>query len=138
MLRVDDGAGAAKSTGPGVNILANNAPRLGSYATATVIAGGSTVVTPDAVPADEGSLTNLSVTAAGFAGTLGINPATGIVSIGNAAPVGTFTISVTATDNCGATTVRSFTLDVLTAVLPPDRRPWGSDDFRVGQDNAAD
>ena len=37
---------------------------------------------------------------------------TGVISINNAAPAGTHTITIRATDNCGATTDASFTLTV--------------------------
>src|SRR5207245_3457351 len=46
-----------------------------------------------------------------YTGTISVN-SSGIVSISNAAPVGSHTITIRATDNCGATTDASFTLTV--------------------------
>jgi uncharacterized protein (TIGR03437 family) len=47
-----------------------------------------------------------------FTGNLTVDPITGVVSISNAAPAGSHTISVTATDNCGVSTTVSFPLVV--------------------------
>jgi len=47
-----------------------------------------------------------------YTGTINVNNSSGVVSISNAAPVGTHTITIRATDNCGATTDASFTLTV--------------------------
>jgi hypothetical protein len=44
--------------------------------------------------------------------TLGVDQTTGVISINNATPAGTHTITIRATDNCGATTDTSFTLTV--------------------------
>jgi len=46
-----------------------------------------------------------------YTGTISVNNTTGVVSISNAAPVGTHTITVRATDNCGAMTDAIFTLN---------------------------
>jgi hypothetical protein len=41
------------------------------------------------------------------------DPATGEISVGQAAPVGAYTVTVTITDNCGATIDRDMTLEIL-------------------------
>jgi hypothetical protein len=76
-------------------------------------AGAGTTVTPDSPPADNGSINSLTATAPGFTDTATVNPLTGVVSISNAGPAGSFLLSVTATDNCGAQTTRTFTLTVM-------------------------
>lgn len=87
---------------------------LGNYLNAGPIAvGGTTMVTPDAAPSN-GSVASLTASAPGFTGTFSGDPATGVVTISNAAPAGTFTVTVTATDNCGAASTTTFTLTVNT------------------------
>src|SRR5207244_3422378 len=53
----------------------------------------------------------IATTSPSFTGTLPANSSTGVVSINNANP-GTWTITVTATDNCSATDSKQFTLTV--------------------------
>jgi hypothetical protein len=48
----------------------------------------------------------------GFNGSLSTTPANGGVNIFNAKPIGTYRLTVTARDNCGAPTTRTFTLKV--------------------------
>jgi hypothetical protein len=75
---------------------------------------------PSAAPADNGSITSATVLAsAGFTGTLSVDQTTGVVTVSNANPVGSYTITVTYTDNCGATISPTFTLNVVD-VTPPD------------------
>jgi len=52
-----------------------------------------------------------------YTGTISVNNTTGVVSVSNAAPAGAHTITVRATDNCGATTDASFTLNVINRPL---------------------
>ena len=47
-----------------------------------------------------------------YTGTISVNNTSGVISVSNAAPVGAHSITVRATDNCGATTDASFTLNV--------------------------
>ncbi len=69
-------------------------------------------VTPDAMPTDNGSITNLTASAPGFTGAFSVNPSTGVVTISNAAPAGSYTVTVTATDNCNTTSTKTFNLIV--------------------------
>ena len=101
-----------------VNVTANAPPSLGAYAATTVTAGSGVTVAPGAPPTDNGAVMAVTASAPGFSGTLSVDPATGVVSIGSAGPAGGFTVTVTATDNCGGTTMRSFPLTV-NPVLPP-------------------
>ena len=107
--------GSLSSTGDvQVNVTANTAPTLGTYATTNVTAGQGTTVVPSAAPADNGSVTNLttSILPVGFTGTLTPTLASGEVAIANAGPVNTYTVTVQATDNCAATTDATFQLNV--------------------------
>ncbi|MFN0085312.1 MAG: LamG-like jellyroll fold domain-containing protein [Blastocatellia bacterium] len=101
-----------------VNVAANTPPSLGAYGAASMPAGAGAAAPPSAPPADNGSVAAIGVSAPGFTGSLSINRDTGVVTIGNAQPAGTFTATVTATDNCGATTTRTFSL-MVNPVLPP-------------------
>jgi FG-GAP repeat protein/putative Ig domain-containing protein len=112
-LRVTDSLGSFAEATLNITVNPNPAPSLGNYPSATVAAGGSTSVTPDSAPADNGSIISLTATAPGFTGTATVNPATGVVSISNPGPAGSFLFSVTATDNCGAQTTKTFTLTVI-------------------------
>ena len=112
-LTVTDNANATATATLTVNVTANSAPTLGSYPATSVNALASTTVTPDAAPSDNGTITGVTASSPGFTGTFSVNPATGVVAVTNAAPAGTFTVTVTATDNCGAVSTTSFTLNVL-------------------------
>jgi hypothetical protein len=100
-FQVSDGS----LTGTGdlqVNVDGNTQPTL-SYAGAGVVAGGATTISPSSGPSDNGSVASIAVLSAGtFSGTLSVNGSSGVVSIANAAPIGAHTITIRATDNCGA------------------------------------
>lgn len=91
---------------------ANTPPVLGTYPASSVASGGSTSVIPSAAPSDNGSVVTLAAGASGFSGTLTGAPATGIVSVANAGPVGSYTVFLNAIDNCNAARSASFVLDV--------------------------
>jgi hypothetical protein len=109
-FQVSDGS----LTGTGdlqVNTTANGAPTL-SYANASVNGGSGTSVNPATGPSDNGTVAAVVLQGQGtYSGTISVN-ASGVVSIANAAPVGTHTITIRATDNCGTTTDASFQLTV--------------------------
>ncbi|HUP50350.1 MAG TPA: hypothetical protein VNA04_16355 [Thermoanaerobaculia bacterium] len=111
-LTVTDSFGATSVTNFTVDVTTNTPPALGPYASLTINAAAAATATPTAPPADNGSITSLTVAAPGFTGTLSIDPVTGVVSIANAAPAGTYTVTVTATDHCGVTTTSTFALVV--------------------------
>jgi CSLREA domain-containing protein len=117
-LTVTDAQNNTANATLNVNVTANTPPALGAYAATSVTAGGSTMVTPSVAPSDNGSIASLTANAPGFTGTLSVNAA-GVVSIANAGPAGPFTVTVTATDNCGASSMASFTLTVNAANNPP-------------------
>jgi hypothetical protein len=113
-LTVRDSAGATANATLNVTVTANTAPTVGNYSNTLLAPGGTTTVTPSAAPADNGSIASVTATATPnfFTGTLTGNTATGALTISNANPLGSYTITVTVTDNCGATTTRSFMLMV--------------------------
>jgi hypothetical protein len=124
-LQVMDGGGLTATADLTVNVSANTAPSLGAYPAAQVAPGGGTTVTPDTAPADNGSVTALGAAAVpAFGGTLTGNPATGVVTVANAPAGGNYTVTVTATDNCGATNQATFGLGVCgpDATMVPDGR----------------
>ncbi|HEX8264109.1 MAG TPA: CSLREA domain-containing protein [Pyrinomonadaceae bacterium] len=116
-LTVTDSVGASSNATLTVNVTPNTPPTVGTYSATNLPSGGGTTVTPSAAPADNGSITGASATASGaFTGTLSVNSATGVVTISNANPGGSFTVSVTFTDNCGATSTQQFTLNVTYSI----------------------
>jgi hypothetical protein len=93
-----------------INVTTNSAPAL-SYNPAAVTYANSTAVNL-ATASDNGAIMSFAVQSAGtYTGTISVNNA-GAVSISNAAPAGTHTITIRATDNCGLFTDASFMLTV--------------------------
>lgn len=94
-----------------VNVSANSAPTL-VYPNSTVLINNSLNISPTTAT-DNGTVSYslLSVTPSMTTAPT-VNSSTGAVSITNANPLGTYIITVRATDNCGATTDASFTLNV--------------------------
>jgi hypothetical protein len=84
-----------------------NLPQLGNYPATSVTVSSNITVAPGIAPTGTNSL-NVSAPAT-FSGILTIEPATGIVSITNAKPAGTYTISITS-DTC---ILQTFTLTVI-------------------------
>lgn len=121
-LTVFDGEYSA-TAGLMVNVAANTPPALGNYGAVSMQAGAGATVTPSAPPAENGSVATVSVSAPGFTGLLSVDRNTGVVTIMNAQPAGTFMAAVTATDNCGATTTRTFPLTVNPVLPPPCANP---------------
>jgi hypothetical protein len=111
-LRATDEDGLFSDATIPLTLLADAAPTLGAYPTTSVGADDSLLIAPLNPPADNGRVDTMSVTAAGFTGTLSVNLDTGVVTVVHAAPAGTYTVVVTARDNCGLETQQSFTLKV--------------------------
>jgi hypothetical protein len=110
VLTVTDGNDGTATANLTVNVSANTAPTL-TFAAASVSSGASTTNTPTTAT-DNGSITGYAVQSQGtYTGTISAN-SSGVVSISNAAPVGAHTITIRATDNCGATNDATFTLTV--------------------------
>ncbi len=114
-LTVSDGALTAKANLT-VNVTANTAPTPGTYP-ATVIGTGQAVnVTPSIAPNDNGTVTSLTASAPNFTGSFTGNPTTGVIGVTNAGPEGVYTVTITATDNCGATATTTFQLTVSSSL----------------------
>ncbi len=116
VLTATDGNSATTTANFIVTVTANTAPTVGTYANTGVAAGGNVTVTPNAAPADNGSIAGVTATASPntFTGTFSGDTTTGALTITNAGPSGAYTINVTVTDNCGATVQQTFTLTVNT------------------------
>lgn len=112
VLTVTDGNGAMTTANLIVNVTANSAPSVGAYDNKAIVPGGTISATPAAPPTDNGTVVSLTASAPGFTGTFTGNATTGEVTINNAGPLGTHTVTVTLTDDCGATTTPTFTLVV--------------------------
>lgn len=111
-LQVSDGS--LSSTGSfNLGVTANQPPTQGNYSNQNLAPGAGATVPPTLAPQDAGSLSTVTVSASGaYTGTATVVPATGVVSLGNVGPIGSHTLTITATDNCGASSQRSFTLNV--------------------------
>jgi hypothetical protein len=97
-----------------LNVTLNTPPTLGTYADTTLAVGQGAVVSPGAAPSDNGSVDSIDATIlpVTFAGTLDADLDTGKISIGAASPNDSYIVSVTITDNCGATAENDFALEV--------------------------
>lgn len=101
-----------------VNVTANSAPTLTYANPAALVFGNGATVNPATGPSDNGSVAAIAVLSQGsFTGTVSVNNTTGVVTISNAAPIGTHTLTIRATDNCGMTTDAPFTVQVITLAL---------------------
>jgi CSLREA domain-containing protein len=142
-LAVTDSSNATATTTLNVTVPANTAPALGNYPNSTVVTGGTLAITPDVLPTDNNTVVSVTATAVpnSFTGTFSGNTSSGGVTVTIANPAGSYTITVTLTDNCGATTTRSFMLTVSAcgAVLSKQREllaaNGGNNSFIVTIDN---
>lgn len=119
-LQVSDPNGATATSTLNLTILPNPAPILGTYFTMNVAPGGTASATPSAPPSDNGTVT-LSFTPGTFTGGVSVAP-NGVVTVTTAAPLGSSTITITGTDNCGATSSTTLIVKVGTA---PTANPDG-------------
>ncbi len=111
-LTVTDGSGLTTDATLNVTVPPNTPPVLTYSDPAAIVFGTGTSVNPATGPADNGGIASIVVQNTGtFTGSVSVL-ATGMVVINNAAPVGTHSITIRATDNCGATTDASFNLTV--------------------------
>jgi len=79
-------------------------------------------VSPSSPPSDDGPITlkvfSFGGGTSGFDGTFSVNQATGEVSVSNAGPGGSYTITVSVEDDC-STVTRTLVLNVLKYEAPP-------------------
>ena len=109
-LQASDGSSTVSTT-VHIAVTANTAPTL-TYQNQSVALNGSLTINPATGPADNGGFSIVKQSSGTYTGDIGVDQTTGIVSINNATPAGTHTITIRVTDNCGATTDTSFTLTV--------------------------
>ncbi|HEX4945113.1 MAG TPA: M12 family metallo-peptidase [Blastocatellia bacterium] len=114
-LTVTDGGGLTNATNVAFTVSANTPPVLGTLGLSTLNIGGSAQISPTAQPSDNGTLKSIVASAPNFTGTFSVNPANGVVSINNAGPVGQYTVTITATDNCDVQATTQFMLAVIQA-----------------------
>lgn len=108
-------SGCASAPSAATTVTANTPPVL-TYQTQSTTFKGAATINPATGPTDNVSVSSIAVQSQGtYTGSISVNNTTGVVSISNAAPVGTHTIVIRATDNCGTATDASFTLTVQTA-----------------------
>ena len=122
VLNAADGKGLSQNANLSINILANPAPTLGTYANQNVVSSCKLFITPTAAPNDNVPLTSVTVASGTFGGTLSVDQTTGVVTASNANPVpGPHTVIVTATDSCGVQATSNFTITVApTPTAPKD------------------
>jgi hypothetical protein len=112
VLKVTDGNSGTATANLTVNVTANSTPVL-TYTNQSVAASGALNINPATGPSDNGTVNSIVLHHQGtYTGTINVNNGTGVVSISNATPVGTHSITIRATDNCGATTDAVFTIAV--------------------------
>ncbi len=110
-LKVTDGGGLMDTKPLTITVLPNPAPVV-TYPPVVNIGAGSTVTIPPPVVTDNGTVTFALVgTAPAGLGTVTVNPTTGAVTIANPVP-GSYTIMVKATDNGGAMTISTITINI--------------------------
>ena len=84
-------------------------PVLGNYNDASVSLGGNATLTTDAAPTNTTSIT--AETSANFMGAFAVDLATGVVTVTDAHPAGTYLTTVTA-NNSSSSSTKTFTLTV--------------------------
>ena len=110
-LRVTDTLAFLNEATVTVTVNPNTAPALTYASPQSVAFAGALNVTPTTA-SDNGTITGYAVQAGHGLTTAPTVDASGVVSITNAQPAGTHTITLRATDNCGLTTDATFTLEV--------------------------
>jgi hypothetical protein len=126
----DEYTGLAVTDNATITVTANTPPVLGTYTKGKVRAGNSTKLNPSIAPSDNGKIVSISASAPGFTGSFAADPLTGVISIKNAGPTGSYTVSVVSADNCGATSTQTFQL-----VVSKRRKGENGDGRREGHDS---
>ena len=113
-LRATDTGGQMDTEPWTLTITPNPSPVL-SYGPATVTAGTTPIINPATGPSDNGTINPLVLQSIvpGTGLTLSLNTATGQMMVTGETLIGNYMVTVTATDNCGATTNAVFTINVI-------------------------
>ena len=109
-LQATDGSSTVTGT-LNVAVTANTAPLL-SYSSPSAVALGGSSAIPPVTASDNGTVAYVVQSVVPALATPPTVNGSGVVSITNAQPAGPHTITIRATDNCGAVTDASFTLNV--------------------------
>lgn len=97
-----------------VDVPANTPPTL-TYANASVSLGAARTLVPATGLTDNGTISSVAVQSDGtYTGTISVN-SSGAISLVNAGPIGTHTITIRATDNCSVLRDASFQLSVTSS-----------------------
>jgi hypothetical protein len=108
-------SGCASAPSASTTVTSDMPPTL-TYGNQPVAFNGSLTINPTGGPSDNGTVSSIIVQSFGtYTGTISVNNTTGVISISNAAPAGTHTITIRATDNCNTITDASFMLNVSKA-----------------------
>ncbi len=118
-LRVTDAGALFTDANLTVNVAVNTAPVLGTYPASNATTGIGTTVTPNAAPTDNGSIASITASAPGFTGSFSVNTSSGVVTVTNPGPANVYTVTVTATDDCGQPSVTTFQLTVSNTNAAP-------------------
>ncbi len=113
-LRATDSDGGFAETTLSVSVTPNTPPVLTYSSPQNVRIAGVATITPAVGPGDNGSIADIAIQSAGtFAGTLSVDTS-GNISVSNAGPIGLHTITIRSTDNCGAFTDSTISINVFT------------------------
>lgn len=118
-LKVTDSAALTATTAISVSVTANTPPVLTYSTPQNTVPGQSLMVSPATGPSDNGSVDSIvvqSVTPSTAPGTITVDNTTGVVTVPNNVPAGSYTVTIRATDNCGGAggfTDASFVLNVV-------------------------
>jgi hypothetical protein len=91
---------------------AESTTALGNYPNTSVLLSGDTTVAPDVAPTNTTSI-NVSAST-NFKGTFAASPTTGVVTVTDSHPAGTYTVTVRAFNGGSPTATKTFTLTVTT------------------------
>ena len=116
-LTATDGGSLTATATLTITVTANSPPVLSYPSPHTLTEGNGLTISPATGPSDNGTITSI-VRQPGdtYTGGFSVNNSTGVVTLTDAAPVGTHTITIRATDNCGAVTDVQFSVTVNAAV----------------------
>ncbi len=112
-LRVTDGDDQFSEATLNVAVTPNTPPVFASYAPASVMLGSGRDIFAVAPPTDNGGVANAALQGIGTYTGFALVSQLGDVFIGSASPVGTHTLTIRVTDNCGLYTDASLPLTVL-------------------------
>jgi Metallo-peptidase family M12B Reprolysin-like len=120
LLTVTDSGGASTSRFVNVLVGANREPVLGTYGSISLSRGNTSVVSPSSAPSDpDNNFASLTVSPSALPGSgAGVNVSiapNGNVTVASDATsaIGPQIVRATATDTCGATITREFTVNVI-------------------------